>query len=594
MSIRVSFLQELSELDKLHISNLKQELKEAIAQRDAAQNEAAQVTAQLRQLQSEILIGGAPRAEGLVPSADSTRNFIEQPVSEKDTEFEAGVSASAQLAAEIEKNADLTAKILALEQEVADLRKIPQINEADVVSSTQSSPIKQPLTVPTRDVTNSSLIEWEQRERELLAQQEFLRKQREDELEVLLVALKSNAGFADGRPVGAAMVFKCCVQWKAFQLEKTNIFERIIKTISDQIENNQGNIGVLAYWLSNTVALINLMQTHVKPARRRSSGGFTPKPATAGSNGLISGASGGSFSQAPSRTSSGTMDSGAKIESKYYGLLFQKQLGTLLPRIFPMLRDNVKKQISPHLGACAYVYKQAQEGPASDTGDSNDAAATTTTGASSAERYSMLPWEQVISILDNLLSTVQENYVPKFLVQKLFEQLFSFLNAQLFNQLLLRRECCAVKNGEYINAGLAEIDVWVSKAGKEWVGDSFSQLSHLRQGAAFLVLPRKGKRSLQELMREICPVLSVQQLYRFTTMFWDYKDGAEPLAQDVLQELKKLIVEAASSPEANSFLLLDDSTIPFTEEDIAKLAIPQEIKDTSRFAFLKKTFDWWT
>jgi myosin-5 len=266
----------------------------------------------------------------------------------------------------------------------------------------------------------------------------------------------------------------------------------------------------------------------------------------------------------------------------------------LLPRIFPMLRDQVKKQISPHLGACAYVYKQAQAGTASDTADSNDDAATATTSASSAEKYFMAPWEHVISILDHLLSTVQENYVPPFLVRKLYEQLFSFLNAQLFNQLLLRRECCAVKNGEYINTGLAEVEVWVTKAGKEWVGDSFSQMSHLRQGAAFLVLRRKGNRSLQELMREICPVLSVQQLYRFTTMFWDYKDGAEPLAQDVLQELKKLIVEAASSPEANSFLLLDDSTIPFTEEDIAKLALPQEIKDTSRFSFLKKTFDWWT
>ena len=35
-----------------------------------------------------------------------------------------------------------------------------------------------------------------------------------------------------------------------------------------------------------------------------------------------------------------------------------------------------------------------------------------------------------------------------FLVRKFFTQIFCFINVQLFNALLLRRECCSFSNGE--------------------------------------------------------------------------------------------------------------------------------------------------
>jgi DIL domain len=36
-------------------------------------------------------------------------------------------------------------------------------------------------------------------------------------------------------------------------------------------------------------------------------------------------------------------------------------------------------------------------------------------------------------------------------------QLFSCINVQLFNQLLLRRECCSFANGEYVKSGLTRV-----------------------------------------------------------------------------------------------------------------------------------------
>lgn len=78
-------------------------------------------------------------------------------------------------------------------------------------------------------------------------------------------------------------------------------------------------------------------------------------------------------------------------------------------------------------------------------------------------------WAAILRVFDTLLATLRENHVPPFLVQKLFEQLLSFVNVQLFNQLLLRRECCSFSNGEYVKAGLSEVEQWISGAGEEWV-----------------------------------------------------------------------------------------------------------------------------
>ena len=47
----------------------------------------------------------------------------------------------------------------------------------------------------------------------------------------------------------------------------------------------------------------------------------------------------------------------------------------------------------------------------------------------------------------------------------------------------------------------------------------------------FLVIHQKQKKTLDEIMNDLCPVLSVQQLYRIATMYWDHKFGTETVAQ---------------------------------------------------------------
>ncbi len=46
---------------------------------------------------------------------------------------------------------------------------------------------------------------------------------------------------------------------------------------------------------------------------------------------------------------------GAQVEAKYPALLFKQQLDAFVQKIFPMLRDNVKKEITPQLAACIHA-----------------------------------------------------------------------------------------------------------------------------------------------------------------------------------------------------------------------------------------------
>ena len=90
-------------------------------------------------------------------------------------------------------------------------------------------------------------------------------------------------------------------------------------------------------------------------------------------------------------------------------------------------------------------------------------------------------WEEVLNILDRLLYVLKANHVPQFLVQMMFKQIFGFINTQLFNQLLLRRECCSFSNGEYVKTGLAEVEHWIDNASRKYVGDSWDELKFIRQ-----------------------------------------------------------------------------------------------------------------
>ena len=436
-----------------------------------------------------------------------------------------------------------------------------------IMSRSTASPVEEREKLLKSPYSRDNSSDMDRRQREILAkQQQLLREQRVADQEHLISALKINLGFQDGKPIAAVVIFRSFVQWKAIQQEKGTIFDRVSEAIGLQIESHQENNSQLGYWLTNTAALYYLMQRHTKPAGTAGENGITARLRFSGqqaAKGFLS-----YFGRSPLKSDvsdaaspEGVNDLSMQFEARYPALLFKQGLGALVQTIFPGLRDNVKREISSHLSVCMNI-SGSHGGRPTRRGSKglheND------------KNEHLAPWREILQALDNLLHILRDNYVPHLLASKLIEQLFTIINVNLFNQLMLKRDCCSFSNGEYVKMGLAEVEQWVAGAGADWVGDSWDNLSHLRQAVTFLVIHQKAKKTLDEIKNDLCPSLSVQQIYRLSTMYWDDRFGTESVSHEVLSQLKVVMNSEGQQGQNHSFLLDEDSAIPFSTDDLGK------------------------
>ncbi|XP_042055501.1 myosin-17-like [Salvia splendens] len=424
--------------------------------------------------------------------------------------------------------------------------------------------------------------------------QKSLNDKQQENQDLLIKCITQDLGFSSGKPVAACVIYKCLLHWRSFEVERTGVFDRIIQTIGSSVDVADNN-DVLAYWLCNTSTLLMLLQHTLKasgaasltPQRRRSSSASLLGRMSQGLRASPQGAAGLSFLN--SRLL-GKLDDLRQVEAKYPALLFKQQLTAYLEKIYGMIRDNLKKEISPFIGLCIQAPRTSRSSLGKGRSQANAV----------AQQALIAHWKSIVKCLDKYLKAMNANYVPAFLVRKVFAQTFSFINVQLFNSLLLRRECCSFSNGEYVKAGLAELEQWCCHATEEYVGSSWDELKHIRQAVGFLVIHQKPKKTLNEITNELCPVLSIQQIYRISTMYWDDKYGTHSVAPNVISSMRVMMTEDSNNALNSSFLLDDDSSIPFTTDDLSKsmptvevadVEPPPLIRENSGFVFLHQRSD---
>ncbi|KAH1037477.1 hypothetical protein AAZX31_20G212700 [Glycine max] len=461
-----------------------------------------------------------------------------------------------------------------------------------VVQRTESGHIvpEAKTTLPSQEMHSTSMHRREPSDGLDDKPQKSLNEKQQENQELLIRCIAQHLGYAGNRPIAACIIYKCLLHWRSFEVERTSVFDRIIQTIGHAIET-QDNNDILAYWLSNASTLLLLLQRTLKasgaagmaPQRRRSSSATLFGRMTQSFRGAPAGVN---LSLINGNTSRG-VDTLRQVEAKYPALLFKQQLTAYVEKIYGMIRDNLKKEISPLLGLCIQAPRTSR---ASLVKGSSRSVANT-----EAQRALIAHWQGIVKSLGNFLNTLKANHVPPFLVRKVFTQIFSFINVQLFNSLLLRRECCSFSNGEYVKAGLAELEHWCYKATDEYAGSAWDELKHIRQAIGFLVIHQKPKKTLDEISHDLCPVLSIQQLYRISTMYWDDKYGTHSVSSDVISNMRVLMTEDSNNAVSNSFLLDDDSSIPFSVDDISKsmeqidiadIEPPPLIRENSGFSFL--------
>ncbi|KAJ0974115.1 hypothetical protein J5N97_016080 [Dioscorea zingiberensis] len=116
-----------------------------------------------------------------------------------------------------------------------------------------------------------------------------------------------------------------------------------------------------------------------------------------------------------------------------------------------------------------------------------------------------------------------------------------------------------------------------SKTNTKIHGTSWDELQHIRQAVGFLTLHQKTHKTMEEITNELCPVLSVAQIYRIGTMFWDDKYGTQGLSKDVIAKMRTMMTD--DSTNNNTFLLDDDSSIPFSLDDISRSVLDINLSD---------------
>ena len=125
---------------------------------------------------------------------------------------------------------------------------------------------------------------------------------------------------------------RCCYHWALFEVDRSNIFRRVVGVIRNAVEAAQTlsdpTLSItLCYWLTNTVTLVRLLQKLATP--------------TAGPNARISGVTAGSNRTGAAGASLAAASTPAQ--------LFRQQLLACMHQIYSKLVDNVMQRILPLL-----------------------------------------------------------------------------------------------------------------------------------------------------------------------------------------------------------------------------------------------------
>ncbi|KAF2536369.1 hypothetical protein F2Q68_00019956 [Brassica cretica] len=280
-------------------------------------------------------------------------------------------------------------------------RKFDEAQESNEDRKNKLEETEKKVQLLQENITSHSINHRDIAEVEDKPQKSLNEKQQENQ-ELLIRCIVQHLGFQGNRPITACIIYKCLLQWRSFEVERTSVFDRIIQTIGHAIET-QDNNDILAYWLSNASTLLLLLQRTLKasgaagmaPQRRRSS------------SATLFGRMTQSFRGAPQGVNLSMINGGAdtlrQVEAKYPALLFKQQLTAYVEKIYGMIRDNLKKEISPLLGLCIQAPRTSRA--------SLVKGASRSVGNSEAQQALIAHWQGIVKSLTNFLNTLKSNHV---------------------------------------------------------------------------------------------------------------------------------------------------------------------------------------
>ncbi|KAI3425379.1 hypothetical protein D9Q98_009143 [Chlorella vulgaris] len=204
------------------------------------------------------------------------------------------------------------------------------------------------------------------------------------------------------------------------------------------------------------------------------------------------------------------------------------------------------------------------------------------------------PWQALLGSVSNVLDTLRVEGVPAPAVRAVAWACLRYIDGELLNALLLRRDCCSVSAAKALQAGLAELRGWAAYVGGEWccsAEEAEGAIERVTQAARYLVQGKED--SVRKALRDVdiyadlarsCPSLSLQQVYKLTEHQHDdwivaASSGRESIA--LLETLRRLMAEqrarsGAAAGQANGGSALQLAGQEEEEEEDTLLVDPRE------------------
>ncbi|KAK9796643.1 hypothetical protein WJX73_007169 [Symbiochloris irregularis] len=180
-------------------------------------------------------------------------------------------------------------------------------------------------------------------------------------------------------------------------------------------------------------------------------------------------------------------------------------------------------------------------------------------GGKSFEDLMTSPWKGLLGGLSNVLETLKGEGLPPSACRAVVHGCLRYVDAELLNALMLRRETCSISAIKALQAGVADMRAWVAYMGPQLCGDAADAdqaLEHSLQASRYLLSGKdecvrraaKGAGDITAWLRGSFSALTLQQIYRLTEHHHDdWITGGQMTGTVGLLETLKGIVEQSSS-----------------------------------------------
>lgn len=188
------------------------------------------------------------------------------------------------------------------------------------------------------------------------------------------------------------------------------------------------------------------------------------------------------------------------------------------------------------------------------------------------------PWKELLGGLSNVIEIMRGEGAPPTAVRAVVAAALSYVDAELVNALVLRRDCCSISAVKALQGGLAVVKAWLTHIGRTWCGgptEIAACLVHSQQAVAYLLQGKAGYARMAEhqsgkggsaavaSLRTAAGALSLQQLYRMTEHQhddWAERPGGDRGTLALLRALQAAMQAEGPGPteaEEDQKLLLD-------------------------------------